>query len=43
MTIELSDDAKVRILNSDHVFAIMREVLAREEEIDQDHARTQSS
>jgi len=36
MTIELSDDAKVRILNSDHVFAIMREVLAREDQIDQD-------
>jgi DNA repair protein RadC len=36
MTIELGDDAKIRILNSDDLFAIMREILMREEKIDQD-------
>lgn len=36
MTIELNDEEKVRILNSDDLFVIMREILMRENKIDQD-------
>ncbi|MBL0743834.1 JAB domain-containing protein [Chryseolinea lacunae] len=36
MTIKLSDEERIRILNSDDLFEIMRKVLLREEKIDQD-------
>ncbi|HEY5746636.1 MAG TPA: JAB domain-containing protein [Chryseolinea sp.] len=36
MTIELNDEEKVRILNSDDLFVIMRDILLRENKIDQD-------
>jgi len=36
MTIELNDEEKVRILNSDDLFVIMRDILMRENKIDQD-------
>lgn len=36
MTIELNDEKKVRILNSDDLFVIMRDILLRENKIDQD-------
>lgn len=36
MTIKLSDEERIRILNSDDLFEIMRNVLLREEKIDQD-------
>jgi len=36
MTIELSDEQKKKILNSDDVYSVMQEILLREEKIDQE-------
>ena len=34
MTIKLTDKQKIKILNSDDIFNIMRDILLREEKID---------
>jgi DNA repair protein RadC len=36
MTIELTNEQKIKILNSDDVYSVMQEVLLREEKIDQE-------
>ena len=36
MTISLSEEQKIKILNSDDVYSVMQEILLREEKIDQE-------
>ena len=36
MTIELTDEQKIKLLNSDDVFSVMQDILLREEKIDQE-------
>jgi len=36
MTIELTDEQKIKLLNSDDVYSVMQEILLREEKIDQE-------
>ena len=36
MTIELSEEQKIKLINSDDVFKVMQEILLREEKIDQE-------
>jgi DNA repair protein RadC len=36
MTIELTDEQKIKLINSDDVYSVMQEILLREEKIDQE-------